>query len=199
MFPKKIIGRYKGNEPDGITVGSITFKPGVSVECNVDEEMYLLISKFVAEGLFELFEFASIDDIKKLDLEINLINDNLRIINEDIDNIDADILGVKLDINDIQESLIKVNEDIDNTNTDVLGIKLDIDDMQESLVKVKDDITNLRQSISDTDSEILEVLNQISVMGNNISSVLNTLKDTEANFNEQIELIKNRLIELENK
>lgn len=171
MFPKKLIVRYKGNEPNGITVGSITFKPNVNVECNVDEEMYLLISKFVAEGLFELFEFASINDIKKLDLEINLINDNLRII----------------------------NEDIDNTNTDVLGIKLDIDDMQESLVKVKDDITNLRQSISDTDSEILEVLNQISVMGNNISSVLNTLKDTEANFNEQIELIKNRLIELENK
>lgn len=66
MFPKKIIGRYTGDNPQGIIIGHINFKPDINIECSIDEDMYLEILGFYSSGDFEYFEFASVKEVKDL-------------------------------------------------------------------------------------------------------------------------------------
>ena len=63
MFLKKIIGRYIGTDKDGIAVGNITFSPGCSVECNVNESMYNELLELCAQGIFDLFTYASVKEV----------------------------------------------------------------------------------------------------------------------------------------
>ena len=63
MFLKKIIGRYIGTDKDGIAVGNITFSPGCSVECNVDESTYNELLGLCAQGIFDLFTYASVKEV----------------------------------------------------------------------------------------------------------------------------------------
>lgn len=63
MLLKKIIGRYIGTDKGGITVGNITFSPGCSVECNVNESMYNELLELCAQGIFDLFTYASVEEV----------------------------------------------------------------------------------------------------------------------------------------
>lgn len=63
MLSKKIIGRYIGTDKGGITVGNITFSPECSVECNVDESMYNELLELCAQGIFDLFTYASVEEV----------------------------------------------------------------------------------------------------------------------------------------
>lgn len=66
MFLKKIIGRYIGTDKDGIAVGNITFSPGCSVECNVDESTYNELLELCAQGIFDLFTYASVEEVNNV-------------------------------------------------------------------------------------------------------------------------------------
>ena len=79
MFPKKIIGKYLGNEESGITIGKIKFLPGTYVECNVNEEVFIEILELSKQGVFYLFEFASVKAIDdKANEVIQNVNNSLK-------------------------------------------------------------------------------------------------------------------------
>ena len=63
MFSKKIIGRYIGTDKNGITVGNIAFAPGCSVECSVSEGTYNKLLELCAQGIFDLFTYASVKEV----------------------------------------------------------------------------------------------------------------------------------------
>lgn len=63
MLLRKIIGRYIGTDKGGITVGNITFSPGCSVECSVNEGMYNELLELCSQGIFDLFTYASVEKV----------------------------------------------------------------------------------------------------------------------------------------
>lgn len=100
MFPKKIIGKYLGNDISGVMIGKINFVPNTYIECNVNEAMFNQILILCSQGLFYLFEFASVSKVIEItdDLAKN-INDSLNVIIDEIVDIEeaATKLSVKVD------------------------------------------------------------------------------------------------------
>lgn len=92
MFPKKIIGRYIGNDSNGVTIGKIHFLPNHSIECCVTEEMYNEINNLCSQGIFHLFEFASVnmiadvtDSIESVTEEVIALTDTMLELGDEVD------------------------------------------------------------------------------------------------------------------
>lgn len=96
MFPKRIIGKYLGEDPNGVTIGKVKFPLNSYIECTVNEEMFTKILELCTQGVFYLFEFASVkqitdsvsvvtEAIEQVANTVTVISDHITVMNEELD------------------------------------------------------------------------------------------------------------------
>lgn len=99
MFPKKIIGRYIGNNPDGISIGHINLKPNKSIECAVTEKDYPKMIEYLQKGDIEIFEFVSLEELNDLDERLSLkLKSVSDVVNKQVSDINTNITNLQSEL-----------------------------------------------------------------------------------------------------
>lgn len=191
MLPKKIIGRYKGSDPTGITIGHITFKPNVSVECSVDNAEYEKIMTLTSSDNFDLFEFVSTKEIGEVETKLSTAKDEL----------ESKLNVVREEIDVSKVSFDKLNQQVqtmsDYMNEEINASKLAFDKLNQEVQTISSDIKEINVGLDKTNNEVSEALLTIKTMIDELGSILNLVNDLESKHNEDINDIRDRLLKLE--
>ena len=154
MFPRKIIGRYVGTEQSGVKIEHLLFKPHHNIECVVSEDIYNQIIELCNQATFELFEFASTQDINNIKSEVSDVK-------VELNNISEQITPIKSDINDLKETIASITNNISDIKIELSNTNSEVSEILNSINIISNNVSAAINVLKDVEASQKEQMSLI--------------------------------------